>query len=236
MPGRSPSDRAPTAAPVPTSGSTRPPKGIIHSHGDMTGIYASARWALDLKPGDVLWTDADPEVREAALKLHDQFQAFFRDILDQGYIIRAKAQGGEVYIPYLGDTGTIDDFASLVEYEEFVPNAECNAKLAVALIATGDPQENDCEDGISEVYEEVALIRYYGHTWMQWGFHVSALITAILYGAEGTKALLEGLGARMDELLTQGVTVPGCDSSMGTLTDVSNMLSGKEALPLPYSP
>ncbi|MFZ5564159.1 MAG: AMP-binding protein [Thermodesulfobacteriota bacterium] len=43
-----------------TSGSTRPPKGIIHSHGDMTGIYASARWALDLTPGDVLWTDADP--------------------------------------------------------------------------------------------------------------------------------------------------------------------------------
>ncbi|NOY69080.1 MAG: AMP-binding protein [Deltaproteobacteria bacterium] len=43
-----------------TSGSTRPPKGILHSHNDMAGIYASARWALDLKPGDILWTDADP--------------------------------------------------------------------------------------------------------------------------------------------------------------------------------
>ncbi len=43
-----------------TSGSTRPPKGIIHSHGDMIGIYASARWALDLTDSDVLWTDADP--------------------------------------------------------------------------------------------------------------------------------------------------------------------------------
>jgi acetyl-CoA synthetase len=43
-----------------TSGSTSPPKGIIHSHGDMVGIYASAKWALDLSSGDVLWTDADP--------------------------------------------------------------------------------------------------------------------------------------------------------------------------------
>ncbi|MGM0452978.1 MAG: AMP-binding protein [Thermodesulfobacteriota bacterium] len=43
-----------------TSGSTRPPKGIIHTHADMVGIYASAHWALDIKPDSILWTDADP--------------------------------------------------------------------------------------------------------------------------------------------------------------------------------
>ncbi|MBS3755490.1 MAG: AMP-binding protein [Desulfobacterales bacterium] len=43
-----------------TSGSTRPPKGIVHTHTDMTGILASARWVLDFKPDTVLWTDADP--------------------------------------------------------------------------------------------------------------------------------------------------------------------------------
>ncbi|MCF8110237.1 MAG: AMP-binding protein [Desulfobacteraceae bacterium] len=43
-----------------TSGSTRPPKGIVHTHHDMPGMLASARWALDLKPDSVLWTDADP--------------------------------------------------------------------------------------------------------------------------------------------------------------------------------
>ncbi|MCF8037041.1 MAG: AMP-binding protein [Desulfobacteraceae bacterium] len=43
-----------------TSGSTRPPKGIVHTHSDMTGILASARWVLDLKPDTVLWTDANP--------------------------------------------------------------------------------------------------------------------------------------------------------------------------------
>lgn len=43
-----------------TSGSTRPPKGIIHCHGDMTGIYATTEWVLDVKPDTLLWTDADP--------------------------------------------------------------------------------------------------------------------------------------------------------------------------------
>lgn len=43
-----------------TSGSTRPPKGIIHCHGDMTGIYATGAWVLDIKPDTMLWTDADP--------------------------------------------------------------------------------------------------------------------------------------------------------------------------------
>jgi len=43
-----------------TSGSTRPPKGVIHAHREMTGMLASARWVLDLTPNTVLWTDADP--------------------------------------------------------------------------------------------------------------------------------------------------------------------------------
>lgn len=43
-----------------TSGSTRPPKGVVHTHADMTGILASARWVLDLKPSSILWVDADP--------------------------------------------------------------------------------------------------------------------------------------------------------------------------------
>ncbi len=43
-----------------TSGSTRPPKGVIHTHSEMTGMLASARWVLDLTPETILWTDADP--------------------------------------------------------------------------------------------------------------------------------------------------------------------------------
>jgi hypothetical protein len=148
----------------------------------------------------LLWSRTDREVRDAALKLYDQLQAFAADIVEHGYLIRAKGPGGEVFIPRLEGSEAVDDFASLVSFEEWIPNAECNAKLGVALIATGKNQGNDCEDGISELYEEVAMARYYGHTWMQWNFHVSAVVTALLYGDPAARALMDGLGARMDEL------------------------------------
>lgn len=63
MPSEFPPAILPGDAPlylIYTSGSTRPPKGVIHTHHEMTGMLASARWALDLKPESVLWTDADP--------------------------------------------------------------------------------------------------------------------------------------------------------------------------------
>ncbi|UCE52911.1 MAG: AMP-binding protein [Desulfobacterales bacterium] len=43
-----------------TSGSTGPPKGIVHAHNDMLGILISARYVLDLKDDTMLWVDADP--------------------------------------------------------------------------------------------------------------------------------------------------------------------------------
>ncbi len=150
----------------------------------------------------ILWTVEDEAVREAALTLYDQLQAFSQDVLDHGYIIRAKDAEGAPYIPYLDEgRGVVDDFASMVEFEAFLPNAECNAKLPIALIATGEPQDNDCGDGQFSDYEEVGLARFYGHTWMQWNFHISALTTALLYGQnDHAEALLIGLGERFDAL------------------------------------
>jgi acetyl-CoA synthetase len=43
-----------------TSGSTGPPKGIVHAHKDMLGILVSARYVLDLHEDTILWADADP--------------------------------------------------------------------------------------------------------------------------------------------------------------------------------
>jgi acetyl-CoA synthetase len=40
-----------------TSGSTRPPKGVMHGHGDMVGHLATARYVLDVNEGSMLWTD-----------------------------------------------------------------------------------------------------------------------------------------------------------------------------------
>ncbi len=43
-----------------TSGSTGPPKGVVHGHCDMVGHLITARYCLDLDEGSVLWTDCDP--------------------------------------------------------------------------------------------------------------------------------------------------------------------------------
>jgi len=45
---------------VYTSGSTGPPKGVVHAHQDMLGHLMTARNVLNLAEKSVLWTDADP--------------------------------------------------------------------------------------------------------------------------------------------------------------------------------
>jgi acetyl-CoA synthetase len=43
-----------------TAGSTGEVKGVVHVHRDMVGYVITARWVLDLKDDDCLWTAAEP--------------------------------------------------------------------------------------------------------------------------------------------------------------------------------
>ncbi len=43
-----------------TSGSTGPPKGVVHAHMDMIGHLITARHVLNVREGTVIWTDGDP--------------------------------------------------------------------------------------------------------------------------------------------------------------------------------
>ena len=43
-----------------TSGATGIPKGVVHTHRDMAGILATARYVLDLREDTILWTEARP--------------------------------------------------------------------------------------------------------------------------------------------------------------------------------
>ena len=42
-----------------TSGSTGPPKGVVHGHQDMVGHLMTGRYVLDLNEESVIWTDGD---------------------------------------------------------------------------------------------------------------------------------------------------------------------------------
>lgn len=43
-----------------TSGSTGPPKGVVHAHHDMVGHLMTGRYVLDLTERSILWTDGSP--------------------------------------------------------------------------------------------------------------------------------------------------------------------------------
>jgi len=43
-----------------TSGSTGPPKGVVHAHHDMSGHLMTARFVFDFKDDTIFWTDSDP--------------------------------------------------------------------------------------------------------------------------------------------------------------------------------
>ena len=43
-----------------TSGTTGKPKGAVHVHQAVVAHHATARFALDLRPGDIFWCTADP--------------------------------------------------------------------------------------------------------------------------------------------------------------------------------
>lgn len=43
-----------------TSGTTGPPKGVLHVHEALVAQHATARTVLDLRPGDIYWCTAEP--------------------------------------------------------------------------------------------------------------------------------------------------------------------------------
>ncbi len=143
---------------------------------------------------------ADEAVREAAARAVEHMQGFARDIVDSGYYIRTKDMYGNAYVP-LADTGMVADLASFVTYETIVPDAECTAKVASALIGYGDPMEVDCGDGIGELYELIATLSHYFNYAIIRYFHVSAITNALMVGENDMAlALLEGLADRVGSL------------------------------------
>ena len=147
----------------------------------------------------VLQDTQDEEVRAAAQDAVDHLRAFARDIVDNGYRIRTM-EDGEAYVPP-------EDLASFVQFDSLVPNAECNAKLATALIAERSPLGIDCGPGISTTYEDIATsIHYFNFAIIRY-FHLAAITNALATRKNAVaEKLLSGLVERVDVMMADEET------------------------------
>ncbi len=142
----------------------------------------------------------DDGLKESAKRAAEYLHGFAKDIVDSGYFIRTKESDGKPYIPTEEDHPSIPkDLASFVNFEDLIPNAECNPKLASALMAYGEPLGNDCGNGISPTYETAATnIHYFNYAIIR-HFHIAAIEMAILTNhLDMAKKLMEGLAQRVD--------------------------------------
>jgi hypothetical protein len=137
----------------------------------------------------------DEAVRAAAAEAVEWLEGFARDIVDSGYYIRTKGPDGVAYVP-------TEDLASFVAYEPLFAGAECNAKLNAALIAYGEPLENDCGAGGINGYETTAVgIHYYNFDIVA-SWHPAAILNALTTGNhELAQQLLAGLAGRVDSYM-----------------------------------
>ncbi len=145
----------------------------------------------------------DENVRAAAAEAVAYLKAFAKDIVDEGYYIRTKDKDGTPYVPMSEEMeGIVNDLASFVNFEEFIPNAECNAKLASALMAYEEPLENDCEQGFGGHFETLATAQHYFNRAIIRYFHLAAISNSLILGYNDTAAeLLDGLVIRADEVV-----------------------------------
>lgn len=120
---------------------------------------------------------ASKDVRDAASLALEYMVGFADDIVDMGYQIRTK-EDGEVYVPVKED-GTINDLASFVLFEPIVPDAECNAKLATALVAGGDNLGVLCGDVDNNLYEQIAVSQHYFNLAIIRYFQLAVLMNAM---------------------------------------------------------
>lgn len=163
----------------------------MRSQDDVPHILRVAPWLARLEQ------DApDDDVRKAAGEALGFLRGFARDVVAHGFVIRSK-EDGVVFTPDA-------DLASFVYYDGVFPDAQCNAKLALSLVANGAPGGIDCGDGTEQRdYEAVAGTAHYYAVPIYRYFHVVAVSNALASGQDAlAKTLLEGLAQRFDAMAT----------------------------------
>ncbi|MBN2494632.1 MAG: hypothetical protein JXR96_08595 [Deltaproteobacteria bacterium] len=195
----------------------------MRSKDDVPYMYRAAAWfpyLIKLAPDDA--------VRTAIQDALEHMQAFARDIVESGYFIRTKDAEGQPFVPE-------EDLASLVDYMDLFPGAECDARLASALMGHAEPLDNDCGDGQGSDYDSVAgSINYYNYSIVD-QFHLAALHLALAQGHDVlARALLEGLITRLERYRDPASEEPG-QANENWERDVSLLLLMGAAIGMPLT-
>ena len=172
----------------------------------------------------------DEYVRDAATKAYEDLVGFAKDIVDNGYHIRTKDKNG---VPYIPD----QDLASFNDYDQILgERSECNPKLASALLGYGEDRGLDCGGGDGGKYEEFATRNHYFNYAIIRGFHMSAILHALIKHKDDiAHELLDGLIERADEIVHKSEEdLPGGRSMDSWLGDVAVFLvqSASAGMPL----
>ncbi|MFH1531973.1 MAG: hypothetical protein ABIK09_14700 [Pseudomonadota bacterium] len=171
------------------------------SKDDVPYIYRAAAWlpyVIELAPDD--------EVRDAAIEMLDFMQRFARDVAEHDWNIRTRDAEGNAFV--LVETGK--DLLDLAGYVDLFPDAECDARLATALLGYGEALDVDCGAGWGSMYDEFAgSINYFNYQIID-HYHVAALHLALTLAQEDVaEALLIGLGERLDHYQDPAADVKG---------------------------
>ena len=147
----------------------------------------------------------DQDVRDAAQMMLDAMVIWNQDIVNSGYYIHTKDETGDMFIPMNADNpNMVNDLASYVNYDPFIPDAECDPELAAALIGYGEPLGVDCGNGISVLYDTIATAQhYFNERNIIRYFHVDAVLLALMHEEnDAAFDLLEGLVTRNEDAVT----------------------------------
>lgn len=128
----------------------------------------------------------DEAVRAACGETWFLLSLFAQDIVDNAYLIRTKDKDGNPYRPGVDpepEEANIGDLASFTEWDPLLPDAECNAKQASALLGYGSRLENDCDPfGGNRLYELGAILNNPPNGHIMRSFHLANIILALHNG------------------------------------------------------
>jgi len=172
----------------------------MRSKDDVPFMYRAAAWF----PYLIEYAEDEP-VREAAEEALVLMRAFAQDIVDQGYLIRSKDAEGNPYVPD-------QDLASFVGYTDVFPDAECDPRLASAIMGYGEPLDVDCGSGQGSGYDQIAAAGHYFNYSIIDNFHMAAVLLALTHGHDRVaEELLRGWITRIERYRDPEGGEPGWD-------------------------